>query len=38
MQQEIFLGSVYLLDLWYLKHKNLLAFGKQIRELADDLS
>jgi hypothetical protein len=38
LQQEMFPGSIYLLDLWHLKHKILLAFGKNMRELADSLA
>jgi hypothetical protein len=37
IQQEMFPDSIYLLDLWHLKHKILLAFGKNMRELADSL-
>ena len=37
LQAEMFPGSIYLLDLWHLKHKILLAFGKNMRELADNL-
>jgi hypothetical protein len=38
IQAEMFPGSIYLLDLWHLKHKILLAFGKNMRELADNLA
>ena len=37
IQQGMFHGSVYLLDLWHLKRKITLALGKQKRELADNL-